>query len=145
MKRLSLSFVFVLLAIGAVAGLHLSDVAHAQQGQPARGKIVVANRGEGSISVIDTKLDETVEYPLPAGENPSEPMYVVDVSAKNRVFVGDRANDRVVVFNARNFSVEATVDTGRRGLPHVGRSEGPPALGQQRRRQDDDGHRYADP
>ena len=45
-------------------------------------------------------------------------MYVVYVAAKNQVFVGDRANDRVVVFNANDFSVEATVGTGA-GVFHM--------------------------
>jgi YVTN family beta-propeller protein len=120
MKRVTLSFVFVLLAVVAVAGLHSSDVAYAEQGQqPARGKIVVANRASASISVIDTKSDELVgTFDLPAGDNTPEPMYVVDGSAKNRVFVGDRANDRVVVFDARDFSIEATVPTGA-GVFHM--------------------------
>ena len=119
MKRVTLSFVFVLLAMVAVVGVHSSDVAYAEQGQPARGKIVVANRGSGTISVIDTKSDEVVgTYALPGGDSAPEPMYVVDGSVKNRVFVGDRANNQVVVFNARDFSVETTVQVGR-GVFHM--------------------------
>lgn len=82
----------------------------------ARGKIVVANRASGSISVIDVKTDTVIgTYPLPDN---AEPMYAVYVPTRNRVFVGDRATSRVVVFNARNFSIEATVPTGN-GVWHM--------------------------
>ena len=83
------------------------------------GKIVVANRASGSISIIDTHTDELIgTYDLPAGENAPEPMYVVYTRRGNRVFVGDRANDRVVVFQARDFSVEGVVPTGA-GVFHM--------------------------
>jgi YVTN family beta-propeller protein len=55
---------------------------------------------------------------LPDGENPPEPMYVVYSAVKDRVFVGDRGNDRVVVFDARDFSVEGTVPAGA-GVFHM--------------------------
>jgi YVTN family beta-propeller protein len=45
-------------------------------------------------------------------------MYVVFTRQGNRVFVGDRANDQVVVFQARDFSVEAVVPTGA-GVFHM--------------------------
>jgi len=83
------------------------------------GNVVIANRGSGTISVISAISDEIVgTYELPAGENAPEPMYVVYTPAMNRVFVGDRANDRVVVFDARDFRVEATVEAGA-GIFHM--------------------------
>jgi YVTN family beta-propeller protein len=109
---LSLLFVFTLLFAGTASATNGKHY-------PARGKIVVADRASGTISVIDTKTDQVVEtVPLPDGENPPEPMYVVYSAAKHRVFVGDRANDRVVVFNARDFSVEGTVPAGA-GVFHM--------------------------
>ena len=36
----------------------------------------------------------------------------------NRVFVGDRANNQVVVFNAMDFSVETTIPVGQ-GVFHM--------------------------
>ena len=76
----------------------------------AHGKIVVANRVSKSISVIDVKTDTvTGTYPLP---DDGEPMYVVASPGRNRVFVGDRVNDRVVVFRRHDFSVETTVPAG---------------------------------
>lgn len=110
---MSLFVVFTLLSSGSVyaSGGHF----------PARGKVVVANRAEGTISIIDAKTDEvvdTVALPAEAGDNPPEPMYVVYSPVKQRVFVGDRANDRVVVFNAHDYSVEATVEAGA-GVFHM--------------------------
>lgn len=83
------------------------------------GDIVVANRGSGSISVINTKTDElSGTYQLPAGPNTPEPMYVVFVKRGHGVFVGDRANNQVVVFNSSNYSVETTIPVGQ-GVFHM--------------------------
>jgi DNA-binding beta-propeller fold protein YncE len=45
-------------------------------------------------------------------------MYVVYTPAHHRVWVGDRANDRVVVFDGRTFEVEAALPTGN-GVWHM--------------------------
>lgn len=83
------------------------------------GDIVVANRNSGSISVIDTKTDEVSgTYQLPAGPNIPEPMYVVSVRRGHRVFVGDRANNQVVVFKSSDYSVETTIPVGQ-GVFHM--------------------------
>lgn len=114
-RKFSLLAVLLLLIMAGI-GFYANSEAQAQGGG---GKIVVANRNSGSISVIDTNTDSLVgTFDLPAGDNQPEPMYVVDGPAKNRVFVGDRANDRVVVFNAEDFSVETTVPTGQ-GVFHM--------------------------
>ncbi|MCW8803625.1 MAG: YncE family protein [Ignavibacteriaceae bacterium] len=81
--------------------------------------IVVANRNSGSISVINTKTDEVSgTYQLPSSPNTPEPMYVVSVKHRHRVFVGDRANNQVVVFNSSNYSVETTISVGQ-GVFHM--------------------------
>ena len=80
------------------------------------GAVVVANRGSGSISVIDGLTGQLLgTHMLPMGEGDSmpEPMYVNGIAAGQRVFVGDRANDRVVVFDARNYEVVGMVPAGR--------------------------------
>jgi len=83
------------------------------------GDIVVANRNSGSISVIDTKTDEVKgTYQLPASPNTAEPMYVVYDKRRHRVFVGDRANNQVVVFNSNNYNVETTIPVGQ-GVFHM--------------------------
>lgn len=70
--------------------------------------VVVADRGSGTLSVIDVRTDEVVDtIPLPA-PNPPEPMYVVHSRRLGRVFVGDRANDRVVAYDARDFALVGT-------------------------------------
>ncbi len=84
---------------------------------PSRGKIVVANRASGTISVIDAHSDEVIgTHALPAGPNAPEPMYVVH--SRKRVFVGDRANNRVAIFNSRSFALEGTVPAGA-GVFHM--------------------------
>ena len=83
------------------------------------GYIVIANRNSGSISVINTKTDEvTGTYQLPSSPNAPEPMYVVYVKRGDRVFVGDRANNQVVVFKASDYSVETTIPVGQ-GVFHM--------------------------
>jgi DNA-binding beta-propeller fold protein YncE len=82
-----------------------------------QGHVVVANRGSGTVSVIDVATDTATTVSLP-GPNAAEPMYVVDSPAGGRVFVGDRSNDRVVVLRSSDFSVEGTVAAGR-GVFHM--------------------------
>lgn len=77
-----------------------------------QGGIVVANRASGTISVIDVGTSSVTNYNLPAAANTPEPMYVNYYPAANRVFVGDRANNRVVAFDAATFAVAGTVPTG---------------------------------
>jgi len=85
----------------------------------SNGEVVVANRGSGSISIIAVDTNQLIDtVPLPADDNPPEPMYVVYVKKGNHVFVGDRANDRVVVFDADDYSVVTTIDTGS-GVFHM--------------------------
>jgi len=106
----------VALMLGLTAFLTVGTV-YADGDQ--KGEVVVANRGSGSISVIDTQTDELIDtIPLLAGDNPPEPMYVVFSKKGNYVFVGDRANDRVVAFNADDYSVAGTVDAGA-GVFHM--------------------------
>lgn len=115
-----------ILGAGALSAFLITGAdsrANAAAGNPngadRQGRIVVANRGSGTISVIDVRTDTvTGTYALPAGTNPPEPMYVFYTPIRDRVFVGDRANNRVVVFDAADFSVEATVPAGA-GVFHM--------------------------
>ena len=59
---------------------------------------------------------ETIE--LPEGDGAPEPMYVYYTPIRNRFFVGDRGNNRVVVFNARTLEMETTVPAGA-GVFHM--------------------------
>jgi YVTN family beta-propeller protein len=77
------------------------------------GQVVVADRASGTISVIDAGTDQLIDsYALPAGVNAPEPLYVTYVKSGHRIFVGDRANNRVVVFDATDYSVVATIPAG---------------------------------
>ncbi len=110
-KNLLLSVVLALLAsllfVGPAAGAGQS------------GEVVVANRASGSISVIDAATARLVgTYALPAAANTPEPMYVTASTSGDRVFVGDRGNDRVVVFDSSDWSVVGTVPAGA-GVFHM--------------------------
>lgn len=85
----------------------------------AFGKVVVANRGSGTISVLNAANGAPIgTFNLPSGPNTPQPMYVVYVRRTSSVLVGDRANDRVVEFDARSFDVERTAPTGA-GVFHM--------------------------
>jgi len=84
-----------------------------------RGHMVIANRASGSISVIDVRTDKVRStITLPVSDNPPEPMYVVHSPRADRVFVGDRANNRIVVFDDNNFEYETSVPAGN-GVFHM--------------------------
>ncbi len=81
----------------------------------ANGKIVIANRASGTISVIDAHNDKVIEtIPLPQDEDEPtpEPMYVNYTLLSDLVWVNDRANDRVVAFDASTFDVVGTLPLG---------------------------------
>jgi YVTN family beta-propeller protein len=110
------------VAVLALFGARVSPAAETAQANAsghAGGTIVVANRGSGTISVIGVHSDEVIAtVDLPAGDAPPEPMYVYYAPIMNRVFVGDRANDRVVGFDANTFEVDGTVPAGQ-GVFHM--------------------------
>jgi len=85
------------------------------------GKVVVANRGSGTISVIDAwnaEVSGTYNLPADSAEPTPEPMYVVHIKPLRRVFVGDRANNRVAVFDDTSFETVGTVPAGN-GVFHM--------------------------
>ncbi len=121
MKRFSFPLLLAVLILALIAVPFAAGPAYAAGERPSNGKIVVANRNSGSISVIDARAGELIDtFPLPQGpdDNFPEPMYVVYTRAGNQVFVGDRANNRVVSFDADDFSVIGTVPTGA-GVFHM--------------------------
>ena len=108
----------VLLSLFAALIL-VSGSALAQDGDDrAGGTVVVANRAGGTISIIDTAADTVLDTIALPGPNPAEPMYVVYSKLGDRVFVGDRANNQVAVFDAADFSLEGTVPAGA-GVFHM--------------------------
>ena len=118
---ISLAVLLALTSFGvaAAAPVDATVAPDTLQNRPARGKVVVADRGPGTNSVIDVATDQvSATVALPNDGNTPEPMYVVYSSVAKRVFVGDRGNDQVVVFNPDDYSVEATVDAGA-GVFHM--------------------------
>jgi YVTN family beta-propeller protein len=77
--------------------------------------VVVANRGDGSISFIDAITDELQNTLSIAG---SEPMYIVYVPARDRIYAGDRAQNKVHVINPATREVESAIDVGN-GVFHM--------------------------
>jgi DNA-binding beta-propeller fold protein YncE len=100
MRRTFLAFTGLILGIlgifctPAAAGVNFND-----------RQIVVANRGGASISVIDVGSNDVQTIPMPAGASTPEPMYFWYNQTNDLLFVGDRANNRVVAFNPRTYAV----------------------------------------
>ena len=83
---------------------------------PHGESVVVADRGSGTLSVIDVGTDrvrETIRLPGPGA---AEPMYVVQ-DGLGRTWVGDRANRRVVWLD-RELHVGGSVPAGE-GVFHM--------------------------
>ncbi len=121
MKKQIKLVIFIVFILALVVGAVPSGAALAGAGKSGQGKIVVANRGSGNISVIDAAsgtLLMNVPLPQALGEDPPEPMYVVYTRPGDQVFVGDRANNRVVAFDADDFSVLGTAPAGN-GVFHM--------------------------
>lgn len=108
-----------LVSLAALAFIGLLAVlagVPAEASGPNRGTVVVANRASADLSLIDVRTDEVTTVALPAGANTAEPMYVVFASSK--VFVGDRANDRVLVYNPVTWRLLDEVPAGA-GVFHM--------------------------
>ncbi|HAC64872.1 MAG TPA: YncE family protein [Cyanothece sp. UBA12306] len=111
------TFSYVTLSIFSV-GIQQANAANFSQGQ-----VVIANRNSGNISVINVANNQVVQnvalpFDLGAGEQAPEPMYVVYLPSKQQVAVGDRANDRIVFFNQKDYGVVDTVNVGN-GVFHM--------------------------
>lgn len=77
--------------------------------------VVVANRGAGSISFINTQTNSVINTLSISG---SEPMYVVYVPKQDRIYIGDRANHKVHIVNPHSKQVEGAVSVGN-GVFHM--------------------------
>lgn len=77
------------------------------------GGFAVCNRAEGTVSLFDARDDSLVTtFSLPAAANPAETMYPVWAPRLRRLFVGDRANDRIVAIDLDTLNAVGEVPTG---------------------------------
>lgn len=93
------------LALAILAPLHLAP---AGASGPSSA-VVVANRGSGDISVIDTRTLDVQTVDLPGD---AEPMYVSHDRSNDRVLVGDRAASTIVAFDDDTYEVIGSVPVG---------------------------------
>jgi len=117
MRRIILLLISSLMvAISAPVNYNSNILSYQNIGVAAQeraGRMVVNNLSSGTITVIDTKTDQvTGTFSLPPAANPPEPMYVLYSPGGHRVFVSDHANKKVIVFDARDFSIEKAIDVG---------------------------------
>ena len=106
-KIIYLSTIFLLLL--------LSVSCNSDDDTPKEEIVVVANRGAGSISFINAETNKIISTLSITG---SEPMYVVYVPVKDRIYVGDRANDKIHIINPETKQVVGAVNVGK-GVFHM--------------------------
>ncbi|MEC4724905.1 YncE family protein [Shewanella sp. D64] len=103
--------------IAVILGSSYVHQANAVYSEDNSGHIAVANRGAGTVSIIDVQTDIVVNtLALPAAALTPEPMYVV--YKDNRIYVGDRANNRVLVYDSFGFNLLKAIPTGE-GVFHM--------------------------
>ncbi len=106
---------FLLLSV--MLGSGYIGTANASYTEVDQGTVAVANRASGSVSIIDVQTDNVVNtLILPAAAQIPEPMYVV--YKENRLYVGDRANNRIVVYDSFGFNLLKIIPTGS-GVFHM--------------------------
>lgn len=108
-KTNRLSLATTLAALAAIVALLAVLAMPANAADERKAAVVVADRGSGSISVIDVKslAVETIDLP---GE--AEPMYVNHDTRNGIVWVGDRANSTVVAFDDDSYELLTEVPAG---------------------------------
>jgi DNA-binding beta-propeller fold protein YncE len=82
---------------------------------PTGSRIAVANRGSNTVTLIDVEAEEKLQIELEPG---SEPMYAQNPFFSNEIWIGDRANNRVLVYDALRLRRIAEIPTGK-GVFHM--------------------------
>lgn len=77
--------------------------------------VVTANRASGNITFINAE-DNSVLKTLDIAS--SEPMYAVYVAATDKLYLGDRAQNRIYVIDPATQSLETSIDVGE-GVFHM--------------------------
>lgn len=78
------------------------------------GRVVVANRTSGTLSIINEDNDTLIRTVSVAGKfaRPPEPMYVNYVAKHNLLIVNDRANQQIIALDADSYKILNTVKIG---------------------------------
>lgn len=108
-----LKFLWVLTGLLAMSVTSLS----AEAAKPyVPGRIIVANRTSGTLSIIDEASGKLLKNVTVAGKyaRPPEPMYVNYVASLNRLLVNDRSNNQIIALDADTYRLinTAPIDAG---------------------------------
>ena len=108
-----------MLSLASTAALALLGAASCAVAKPIHnfsGFVMVANRGEGTVSFIDpTTLEVATTFALP---DSGEPMYIAyDYSRRSTILVADRKNERLVVAQLRGDEVKPMRRKDKRFIP----------------------------
>ena len=94
---------------------HVTEVRPGTPLSPTGSRIAVANRGTNTVTLIDTKSERTIDLILEKG---SEPMYAQNLFFADEIWLGDRGNNRVIVYDALRLRRKAEIPTGK-GVFHM--------------------------
>ncbi len=98
------------VALSAIALAVLAGMAVPAEAQPDSSSVaVIANRGSGTVSVVNSGDASVSTVDLPGD---AEPMYVSYDERNDLVFVGDRASDSIVALDAETLEVAGSVSVG---------------------------------
>lgn len=102
------------LLLTAILGLQLASASVEAAKAYVPGRVIVANRTSGTLSIIDEKTGTLLKNVSVAGKfaRPPEPMYVNYVAKLNRLLVNDRANNQIIALDADNYRVLDTAPIG---------------------------------
>lgn len=81
--------------------------------------VVVSNRASGNVSFIDSNSNSVLKTLDIAG---SDPMYIVYVPSKDKIYVGDRKLNQVHIINPDTKTVENSINVGK-GVFHMWANE----------------------
>lgn len=110
--KISIRNVFFFLLLGTLPFISCRDD---EANEKFEEVVVTANRGSGNITFINAENNsvmKTLDIPN------SEPMYAVYVAATDRLYVGDRSQNRVHVIDPSTQSVETSIGVGN-GVFHM--------------------------
>lgn len=91
------------------------DVREGTPPSPTGSRVAIANRAAGTVTLVDVQSEERLEIRLEPG---SEPMYAQNPYFSDEIWIGDRGNNRVLVYDALRLRRIAEIPTGA-GVFHM--------------------------